>query len=532
MKRSTFLPVFFTVLALVFGIVAWIRVRTLKVEIAPSDSMAVRATGTFAEPAVAPGQTSFSNPETGTLVNLEAGGGEEVAASTRTLTTQKTREQRYQELLRAQTPQPPPAPAAPVPPPTMLERVVAPIASALGMQPRMTGGPAAVPQQPRPQPPVETPAPEEEPPPPDRGPYPPPSDDGAEKDPETDVTPPQLHGAEFSPPEVQDGGETVLTAFVSDNLSGVRSVSGVVASPSGALQGFACQREGQTDRFVTRIRVPREAAEGTWAVKYLTLTDQANNSINLNQAGGGLPPSASFRVVSNAPDSTAPVLRSVYLERRSMSAGERNMVFVQADDEKSGVSLVSGVFVSPSKQARIGFGCRPGQGGPWECTVAPPSCLDCGTWQLEQIQVQDKANNMATFRADNQLISQVALDIAGESCDAGPPAIRSIQLNPLVVSNSEGGIVQIAALVSDDACGVASLSGQAVPANSSGGQRIYFSFDPSPDGSNFLGRIAVPKHAAKGTWTIGWIQALDKGHNLKAYSSNDPVLARATFTVE
>ena len=89
-----------------------------------------------------------------------------------------------------------------------------------------------------------------------------------------------------------------------------------------------------------------------------------------------------------------------------MRAGEKNTVFVQAEDDKSGVSLVSGVFVSPSKQARIGFGCRAGANGTWECTVSPPACLDCGAWQLEQIQLQDKANNMATFRGDNQIVAR------------------------------------------------------------------------------------------------------------------------------
>ncbi|HET8775133.1 MAG TPA: hypothetical protein VFP80_15130, partial [Thermoanaerobaculia bacterium] len=207
-------------------------------------------------------------------------------------------------------------------------------------------------------------------------------------------------------------------------------------------------------------------------------------------------------------------------------------VFVQADDEKSGVSLVSGVFVSPSKQARIGFGCRPGGSGAWECTVSPPACLDCGAWQLEQIQVQDKANNMATFRSDNQVVSQVVLDISGSSCDAGAPQITSLAVNPVVVSNAEGGTINIIATVQDDACGVASLSGQAIPAGATSGQRIPFSFDPSPDGTNFVGRIVVPKHAAKGIWTIGWIQALDKGHNLRAYGAAEPVLQRVVFRVE
>lgn len=505
---------------IVFAAVVWVRLRaydgTTGDDPAASGPLSPGAAdaGLSVGPAKAPG-------DPGVIVETDTAG---VPLSS---STARERQQRYEELLRDSAPAP-----GPVVPedPSLFDRVVAPIASALGMSrpPRPPAVAAAPParsqhasgQQSR------------------RGEEPPAaSDDRApnpaeEADAETDVVPPQLLGMMFTPAQVSDDGETVLDATVTDNLSGVRSVSGVIASPSGALQGFACQREGQTDRFLARIKVPRDAAEGTWAVKYLTLSDNANNSVNLNQASGTLPQSAGFRVVSAGSDSTAPLLKSVYLERSAMNAGERNTVFVQAEDDKSGVSLVSGVFVSPSKQARIGFGCRPGTAGAWECVVAPPACLDCGAWQLEQVQVQDKANNMATFRGDNPVVSQVALDISGDRCDAGPPQITQLSLDPPVVSNAEGGTIHVRAVVSDDACGVASLSGQAVPSAAAGGQRIYFSFDPSPDGQNFHGRILVPKHAAKGTWAIGWIQALDKGHNLKAYPATDPIVARVTFQVE
>lgn len=522
--RRAFLPVFFTILAIVFGIAVWLRLG------AYGDGTTLAEVPVASERAPADVTTSSADrPNSMATATIEEIG---IATSrTSTASSASERQQRYEELLRAGGPSTPPA--APVPPKeTLVDRVMNPIASALGIQ--RTKPPATVAaappqmrsqQQPGGRAGHETPngtdgeKPREETP-------------REEQDPETDTIAPQLLAAQFTPAQVQDDAETMFAVNVTDNLSGVRSVSGVIASPSGALQGFACQREGETERFVSRIKVPRDAAAGIWTVKYLTLMDNANNSINLNQAAGALPPSASFRVTSSAPDAAAPVLKSVYLERRSMSAGERNTVFVQAEDDKSGVSLVSGVFVSPSKQARIGFGCRPGTGGAWECTVSPPACLDCGTWQLEQIQVQDKANNMATFRADNQLVGQIALDISGDKCDAGPPTIRALSVEPPVVSNSEGGTIHISAIVADDSCGVASLSGQAVPVGAQGGQRIYFSFDPSPDGTNFFGRIAVPRHAAKGTWTIGWIQALDKGHNLKAYSANDPVLARVTFRVE
>ena len=521
MKRSVFLPLFFSGLVIAFAVAVWLRLHSLSVEPEVAGERAPVTAPQAGAEGVVPSDTAVPAEavQTATLVEVGPDGRPQPSAS--------ARQQRYEQLLRASAPAPA-APAEPLPPkePTFVERV----AGVLGIN--RTKPPQQVVAAPPPQPRADPQAGARQEPPADTTPTTAEKTAPENADPETDVTPPHLLAAMFTPPQVQDDQETAFAVSVQDNLSGVRSVSGVIASPSGALQGFACQREGATERFVSRIRIPKDAAEGTWMVKYLTLTDNANNSVNLNQASGTLPPSASFRVVSTAPDSAAPVLKSVYLEKRAMNAGERNTVFVQAEDDKSGVTLVSGVFVSPSKQARIGFGCRPGGGGAWECTLSPPACLDCGAWQLEQIQVQDKANNMATFRGDSQLVSGVTLDISGDKCDAGPPAIRSLTLDPPIVSNTEGGVIHIAAVVSDDACGVASLSGQAVPAGAAGGQRIYFSFDPSTDGQNFLGRITVPKHAAKGTWSIGWIQALDKGNNLRAYTSNDPVLARVTFTVE
>jgi hypothetical protein len=193
------------------------------------------------------------------------------------------------------------------------------------------------------------------------------------------------------------------------------------------------------------------------------------------------------------------------------------------------VSLISGVFVSPNKQARIGFGCRAGNGNVWQCPVSPPACVDCGLWQLEQVQLQDKANNMVTIRGDNQAVATVRLDLFGDSCDAQPPTITALSLDPPVVSNAEGGIVRVTAITTDNQCGVASLSGQAMPPT---GARLFFPFRPGPDGQTFVGEIHVPKHAAAGIWSVVWIQAIDKGHNMRAFAGNDPVLARVSFRVD
>lgn len=448
-----------------------------------------------------------------------------------------SRDQRYRELL--QSPPPPPAPSRVAEKPSLLDRMVAPIANALGIQ-RPSSKPqqqasAQVPQQsqlqrrPATEHVQENPLTPEDQKRPGQAPEPEePVDDG-----ESDIIPPQLLAAEFMPPEVQDGESTLFGAIINDNLTGVRSVSGVIASPSGSLQGFSATKEGETNRFIARINIPKEAPSGIWEVKYLTLTDNASNSVNLNASQGALPPSTKFKVISSRSDASGPQLKAIWLERQAMRGGDKNMVFVQAEDDQAGVSQVSGTFVSPAKHARIGFGCRLGSTGAWECQLAPPTCLDCGVWRLEQIQLQDKANNLTTFRADHEIVRTVVVDISSDICDAAPPIITSITIEPQSVTNTQANLINVTATATDEGgCGVASLSGQAVPPGGIGGQRRPVIFKKSQDGQTFVGTIDIPAMAAKGLWTLTWVQALDTGHNLRAYSSSDPVVAKATFKVE
>jgi hypothetical protein len=441
---------------------------------------------------------------------------------------ESARERRYNELLRAAPPGAEGSAAAKgnaAAPPPQERSLVTRIAEAVGIRQK----PPAAQPQPAPAPPPS----QQSSKPSSPGAQDPAAHRESDDDPDSDVVPPQLINIEFLPPTVQDGETTLLAVTAQDNLSGVRSVSGVIASPTGTVQGFACQREADSNRYVTRITVPKEAAAGTWLMKYLTLTDNASNSVNLNAAQGGLPPTASFRVVASTSDTTAPTLKAVWVDRAAMRAGDRNTVFVQADDEQTGVTSVNGVFVSPGKQARLAFGCHQGTTGAWECALAPPACLDCGLWHLEQLQLQDKANNMATIRADNAILRPVVVDISGDACDSQPPALSMLVVSPPSVSNMDGGVINVRATVADDGCGVASLSGQAVPQGNIGGQHAYFTMAPVPgDERTFIGTIEIQKHAAKGTWTIAWLQALDKGHNLRAYAASDPMIARVTFRVE
>jgi hypothetical protein len=536
MKRISFLPAFFACLIVVLAGVLWVRLTSHQAE-----AVLVDPEVTGAEEATPTESRSVREAADSTIVNVAPDGSPLQENSSTPVAGERglsAREQRYNELLRSAPPAAPSsasvAPATTAAEPSLLSRVVAPIADALGID---RARPSNVPVASRPQQQART-QPEAR-----REPSESQSDSSTKEpesprepkkeiDPDTDEAPPTLMGAEFLPAQVQDGEETTLALLVTDNLSGVRSVSGVIASPSGGLQGFSARNEGGTSRYLARILIPKKAAEGIWSVRYVTLTDNASNNVNLNAGQGGLPPTAQFRVTSSSSDSKPPTLADAWIERPDMRSGERNTIFVKAEDDKSGVGQISGTFVSPNKSARLGFACKGTAGGVWECVLAPPSCLDCGLWELEQIQLQDAANNTAIFRLDNPAVAKIKVGITGEACDATPPTIQSIVLNPTVVSNAEGGTIRVEALLADEGCGVASLNGQATPAENPGGQRAYFSFEPSGDGKLFTGSITIPKHSAKGVWSIAWIQAVDKGHNIRSYPTNDPVITRVTFTVD
>ena len=351
------------------------------------------------------------------------------------------------------------------------------------------------------------------------------------KDPNSDTVPPQLLSIAFDPPQVKHGAYTTLVVTATDDLSGIRGISGTLTSPNGkAVQGFAQQREGDTMRYISRIHIPEKAEEGMWRVSFLTMSDMATNSITLSAAQGTLPPTAMLKVISAASDSTAPALRNVWLDRRAMRAGEHNSLFVDASDEKSGIHLVAAVFLSPSKLARIGVGCQKGANDVYQCDIMPPTCLDCGDWTLEQVQMQDNANNFATVRSENPAVAAIRLNISADTCDNTPPFLQGLQLSRTeIFMGRDEPVIEVTAQVTDDTCGIGGVSGQIVgPGSSSSG--TFFSF-MQREGNIFVGTIRLHANSARGVWRVQSVTVNDKGQNLKIYYGNDPLLARAQFTV-
>jgi hypothetical protein len=516
--QISFLSVFLTLLSVAFAAAVMVRVRTYtgKTATQPAAPSTASAAGSTAQ------RTTFEPLPAGSAA--AATPSSVTVAITPPSPAAMTRAQRFRELLAAGVsavapsaaplaaqqliPQPKPAPPPPQPKPVTASRQPPPAGT------RPQGGNAAAASQAgsggdKPKTPATDP-----------------------HDPNSDTVPPQLLSIAFDPAQVQDGGDTTLVVTATDDLSGIRGISGTLTSPNGkAVQGFAQQREGETMRYTSRIHIPEKAEEGIWKVSFLTMSDMATNSITLSAAQGTLQPTALLKVNSSASDSTAPSLRNIWLDRRAMRAGEHNTLFVDASDEKSGIHLIAAVFLSPSKLARIGVGCQKGANDVYQCDIMPPTCLDCGDWTLEQVQMQDNANNFSTVRSENPLVQGIRLNIAGDTCDSTAPVLQGLQLSRTeILMGRDEPVIEVTAQVTDDTCGIGGVSGQIVgPGSSSSG--TFFSF-MQREGNTYVGTIRLHANSARGVWRLQSVTVNDKGQNLKIYYGTDPLLARASFTVK
>jgi hypothetical protein len=507
MRRSRFLPIFFTFLSIAFVIALYFRLRT-------DMSEPAKTTITAAVKTASPTPIQTASGETMTLVPATMSGrpnGQPADA-------------RYFGAAPNAT-----APPRTQPRPSPISRVLAPIVktvapSSASKPPAASAAPKSASNKPQPQSSVSQSQPSQSNS--QRS-----NEAETSKDPNSDSQPPRLISIEFSPPQVHDGEEATVIVTAIDDLSGIRGVSGTMSSPTGkALQGFATQRDGDTNRYIGRVAIAKDAEEGLWRVSFLNMSDNASNAVTLSFAQGGVPQNAVLRVLSSNSDSTPPTLKNIWVERGAMRSGDKGVVDIEATDDKSGVNLVSAVFQSPSKIARIGAGCVHSEGDVWRCELAFPTCVDCGDWQMEQVTLQDKANNLATFRMDNPLVRATKINVTGDACDNTAPLLQSITLDNRDVDVSRGATtVVVTVIATDDNCGVAGVSGQYIgPGPGSGG---FFPLQQSGDPNTFTGRILLDAHAPRGTWRINSIQLNDKGHNLRVYNASDPLLAGAVFHV-
>jgi len=361
----------------------------------------------------------------------------------------------------------------------------------------------------------------------------------ADQDPGQDRTPPAIELLRFTPARVNDGGASSLVVQASDDLSGVRSVKGVLSNPSGtATVEFEAQGDGRADGvFSARIPIPPKAETGLWYVASLVVLDRASNRLDARYTPATVPAGGTLEVLSADSDSTPPEVLSFWMEKATVSEGESSALRVEAQDDRSGITVVRGEFTSPSKSAVIPFLCRPGADpGVWEERIAVPAAAECGRWTLQSLRVTDGADNTATLTASSPPTADAGFDVVGNQCGADPPTLQRLSLAPALVSNEAASEIRVTADVADPGGRALTVSGWVSGPASTNGQvpKIYFTCARSAKdaGAPWIGKIPVARFAARGIWRVDLVWLKDNSLATTSYTPKAPALAGSVFEVK
>src|ERR1022692_4398432 len=287
-----------------------------------------------------------------------------------------------------------------------------------------------------------------------------------------DVTPPTLVSVKVSPDPVdaQQSPQTVTIKLgATDNLSGVDFTEPqfiydavTFTSPSG---NETINVRGATFTLVSgtplngvwqsTFTVSNYSESGAWTLTEVTFPDAVGNfqAYNATQlAALGL---ATTLTVESTPDTTPPQLTGLTLTPTSVnvSAGPQTITAsFTLTDNLSGVFFPTGAnnsFVfqisSPSgkqSQWRSGNDFTMISGTPlngqWQITFPIPQYSEPGTWSIQQLTLQDAANNSVTLNAAaiSALGLSPSITVASNPSDTIPPQFVSLTVSPTSINTS------------------------------------------------------------------------------------------------
>jgi len=281
---------------------------------------------------------------------------------------------------------------------------------------------------------------------------------------------------------------------------------------------------------VGTLAIPDRAEMGRWYLTYLRIADKVYNSKTYSP-NSALLTNSYFEVVGSDSDNIPPEVTAVYLNPLEVNGGGGVQVTVEAEDDKSGVARISGVFMSPSKHARLSFSCgNEGEPNLFYGHLTIPEDAESGQWTLESLQAQDEARNAKTFNRANHpsLFRHASVHVHTNGSDSQPPTLDNLMTYPATVAYEE--TAQITVYASDDISGISGISGGL--RSPSGKARLHFSCIYDQDNDEYQAEVVIPNNAEIGLWRVDYIRMIDKARNEIDYVYQKNALVRqAVFEI-
>mgnify|MGYP000365295982 CR=1 FL=1 len=211
-----------------------------------------------------------------------------------------------------------------------------------------------------------------------------------------DKKPPELTNFSVNKKVVLAGNSVRVYAKVSDDSSGVASVSVSLLSPSKKYQ-----TTGQlfwnaiSDRWEGEVKLPKEKEDGIWSGYRFVARDHSGKSLTLNEKQTLL---KSVQVKVNGStqpkDTKPPEITNLSVLPIKAIAGKAMRIFAKVSDDLSGVKSVSLVLKHDKSGRQLWSVLEYNPATKWyERTQYIPTDAPDGAWRIDKITLEDHAGN-------------------------------------------------------------------------------------------------------------------------------------------
>jgi hypothetical protein len=349
----------------------------------------------------------------------------------------------------------------------------------------------------------------------------------------------------------------VVSATISDNLSGVNLAYIQFTSPSNQIQTTYFSRISGTDldgTYSAVVTIPQFSQAGTW-VASVGLRDNTGNSITLSSAtliNLGFPDA--LTVVDTTPDTTPPTLLGASFSPSTIDTSNGPApitISLHVADSQTGAAFNQyefAVTLSPMGAGGNGpiqyvdavdFRLVSGtpQDGVWQTTKVLPQ-YSGGNWVLNEVTLYDAVTNHVTLTPTQLTAMGVnpVLTDTSTPADSTPPTLTGFKFSPTVIDTSSSAQnVTFLESGTDDISGidftpstpnltayfhlyfVSPSGGQFVEANAYG---IWPLVAGTPLSGTWQITATWPQFSEQGTWTLGSLVLGDKVGNTRSYGAS------------
>ncbi|MCH6269404.1 Ig-like domain repeat protein, partial [Bacillus sp. FJAT-50051] len=318
-----------------------------------------------------------------------------------------------------------------------------------------------------------------------------------------DLEGPVLGTVNLSASEVNVGDNLVVTADVTDEQSGVQSVSGYMVSPGNSWRILDFKYDDQTKKWTATYPITETMEPGVWTLSDIELSDKAGNYV-------GKTVNQSFTVLNASGDYTRPVLNSLVLSTNEVSLGETIVFTADAQDDQSGVESVSAFFHSsstdlnePSGSGYVDFTYDEAS-GKWVGKYTITKKDKPGQWMVDQVMIRDKAGN-STYASSNKTFT-----VNNPDADYTAPVLETATMTSGTVT--VGDEIKIKVKAHDDKSGIARIYALLYDQNHMNGRSVELHYDQN--NSEWVGSYVVGPRDQSGEWAIDSLQLEDNVGNV------------------